>query len=171
MANTIALIPTAEGLYSESTLGAGADVVAAVKTMDSGTTYVYSLANAGAKRLSYFVDGNMISYDSVINSVDVKVWAAGGSGTLTSITVQAGFIIGGTTYLQAAQNVTSQTYVLFTFPTTVNPSTLSAWTKYDLDSLEIVLRINAGTGTAPIHITQCYADISFEPNSDALSIG
>lgn len=170
MANITNLFPVASGTYTEATLGAGADQVAAVQTMDTGTTFVYAPAGTG-KRNSYTVDGNMISFDSVIDSIDVHVWVGAGTGTINTMSIQAGVVIGGTMYLNSAQTVSSQTYTLFTFTITNNPATASPWTKYDLDALEIVFRANAGIGTAPLNITQVYTDITFQPNSDALSFG
>lgn len=172
MPQTISLFPTASAGVGSATLGAGTDAVQAVQTMDTDTSYIYAPSRGGLKANNYAVDGNMIPYNATITSIVVNAWCAAGTGTTTGLTVDLGVRIGGTTYLSGSpQSVTSQTYGLVQMTFALNPATSSAWTKYNIDALEIVVSLNGGTGTALLKCTQLYVDVQYEPTTDALMFG
>jgi len=140
--------------------------------MDTDTGYIYAASRGGVKAANYTVDANAIQFDAAIASVTIYAWCAAGTGTTTGLAADCGVRIGTTVYLSGSPvSVTSQTYGLVSKTFALNPATSSAWTKYDIDALQIVISLNGGSGTALLKCSQVYADVQYEPTTDAIMFG
>lgn len=171
--NTLQLFPASAGALAQTILGAGSDTVTAVQTNDGGTSYVYVGAVSGDRSSSFFVDGNGLPPHVQITGLTINCYCALDTGTpVVAPNVNCGVRISATNYLiNMDQDVSGQTYTLYSFGLAANPNTAAAWTKYDLDSLELLLQLNGGTGTAQLRCTQIYVDVEYEPTTDALLFG
>jgi len=163
--NTLSLFPASAGALAQTILGAGSDSVSALQTNDGATSYVYVGALSGDRSSSFFVDGNGLPPHVGITGITVNAYCALDSGTpILAPNVNCGVRIGGTNHLIGLdQDVSGEAYALYSFELAANPNTAVAWTKYDLDVLELVLQLNGGTGTAQLRCTQLYVDIEYEP--------
>jgi len=171
MGQQLILRPSAAGSSGQSNVGAGGDRVSAVSeaTADGDTSYVYAAAGAGAKFDFFTPDGNGLPPHCEINGIAVYITAKQ-SGLGTGSTAQAAIKVGGTPSSGSSHALTGS-YVEYNQGYPINPISLSAWTKYDIDNLEIGYVIQAGSGSTEARLTQCYVLIDYEPASDALFFG
>ncbi|CAB4185155.1 hypothetical protein UFOVP1492_109 [uncultured Caudovirales phage] len=172
MPNNTNLLVSASGATTGALLGAGTNQQTAVRDNDGATGYIYAPGSVGGARVSSFlVEGNMFPPHEKINLVTISAYVAADTGTVLGMQVILGVRIGGTTYSGTTQAVSSTTYTLFTSSFLLNPATSAAWTKYELDTLEVVVSLDGGAGTAQCRCSQLYAAVSFEAQTDALLFG
>jgi len=170
MGELLTLRPLAVGSFNQSTIGAGESHEGAVQEVeqDGDTSYVYAPGGGTAKIDLFTIDGNGLPPNVTINSITVYVTAkASGIGTPSTV---ATTVKSGETTTNGGSNSLTGSYVEYSSTLPINPGTASAWTKYDIDGLEIGYVATPSVGMEA-RVTQAYVVVDYDPTTDALFFG
>jgi len=163
---TVTLRPTGAGTVTQLTPSAGNnfDCVKEV-TQDGDSTYVSMNDAAGINKTDlYTIETNSIGASDVINSVTVYAYAR--HVLATHATGARGLTIreNSTTTVET-MNAMSSSYFLYSKTWTVRPSDSSAFTKADIDSLQIGITLaNLGSTATSVRCTQIYVVVNYTPS-------
>lgn len=163
--------PNADGATTDATLGPGTSHFAAVNEVveDGDGTYVYSPAASGTKTELFPVDGNGIQYNAEITNVTVYCTAKASGADIVPGTYAPMVRTNSTNYTATPTSLsTSYTEISNSWP--INPNTSVAWTKYEIDELQIGVSLDPGT-LYDNRMTQVYVIVEYEPQTDAIMLG